>query len=368
MKIQSSNIGMESARTYQLTKTTSKQYVFKQSFASVANGMGNALGDEALEEETMKKDGSLEESKGEVTGENQTTAEEALKELQDRMSVSPRREIPRATASDTMDRFRQMTTRYIMILLFGSDKAKEWMKNMEEELLQGGNTLTFSAPVQTLYFKEEGSIVETESVSFSSTGNVVTEDGREISFHVNVNMSREFVSYYSKEWTEIVPTCDPLVINFDGDVAELSDQNFYFDIDMDGQKDIVSYLEEGSGYLSLDQNGDGKINDGSELFGPKSGNGFADLAAYDQDKNGWIDENDAIWSKLRIWCKTANGGEELYTLSEKGVGALCLQKTSTEFALKEESNATNGYIRSTGIFLYENGNVGTLQHVDLVKK
>jgi len=136
--------------------------------------------------------------------------------------------------------------------------------------------------------------------------------------------------------------------------------------DADGEKEEISKLESGSGYLSLDKNGDGIINDGSELFGPKSGNGFGDLAAYDEDANGWIDENDEIWSKLKIWCKDEKGNDKLYTLAESGVGAICLQNAETNFT---QGNAENvkGYIRKTGIFLYENGNVGTLQHLDLAQ-
>lgn len=161
--------------------------------------------------------------------------------------------------------------------------------------------------------------------------------------------------------------CDPLVINLDTDVAELFDQKFTFDIDADGEEDEISLLGGGSGYLALDQNGDGIINDGSELFGTRSGNGFADLAKYDEDHNGWIDENDAIWSKLQIWCRDENGQDILYRLADKGVGAICLQNAATDFALKGAAATTNGAIRRTGIFLYENGNVGTIQHVDLAK-
>ncbi|MFQ8776527.1 MAG: hypothetical protein ACLR78_02345 [Roseburia sp.] len=76
--------------------------------------------------------------------------------------------------------------------------------------------------------------------------------------------------------------CDPLVINLDSNIANVSDQKFYFDIDADGSDDSISMLNSGSGYLALDRNGDGIINDGSELFGTQSGNGFADLAAYDK--------------------------------------------------------------------------------------
>ena len=60
-----------------------------------------------------------------------------------------------------------------------------------------------------------------------------------------------------------------------------------------------------------------------------------------------------------------NGNKQLYSLAEKGVGAICLKNTSTDFALTGEDNRTNGRIRNTGIFLYENGAVGSIQHVDL---
>ena len=159
---------------------------------------------------------------------------------------------------------------------------------------------------------------------------------------------------------------DPLVINLDTNIASLSDQKFEFDIDSDGILDSISSLEGGSGYLALDKNGDGIINDGSELFGTKSGVGFKDLMIYDEDGNGWIDENDEIFSKLLIWSKDENGNDELYHLKEAGVGAICLQKASTDFSLNSlKNNQANGQIRSTGIFLYENGNVGTMQQLDL---
>jgi hypothetical protein len=181
-------------------------------------------------------------------------------------------------------------------------------------------------------------------------------------------MSRAFEQYYSEDLQVAQFTlCDPLVINMDTDAAELSDQTFYFDIDADGELDEVSELGSGSGYLALDKNGDGVINDGSELFGTASGNGFKDLAEYDDDGNGWIDENDAVWSKLQIWTKDEDGNDRLYRLADKGVGAICLQNAATDYTLKGDEGQTKGAIRNTGIFLYENGNIGTVQHVDVAK-
>ena len=100
----------------------------------------------------------------------------------------------------------------------------------------------------------------------------------------------------------------------------------------------------------------------------KSGNGFADLAQYDADRNGWIDEADPIWEKLLIWTKDEDGKDKLYHLADLGVGAIGLANVSTEFALNsEKDNTNNAMIRNTGIFLYENGNVSTIQHLDLAR-
>ena len=151
-------------------------------------------------------------------------------------------------------------------------------------------------------------------------------------------MSRTFMQHYKEEYSiaQFQQVCDPLVINFNRDVVSLSDQKFFFDIDADGAKDEVSMLDSGCGYLALDKNEDDKVNDGSELFGPQSGNGFQDLAEYDEDGDGWIDEDDSVWSRLKIWCKGENGRDILYTLREKGVGAICLQNAATGFALNDE--------------------------------
>ncbi len=211
--------------------------------------------------------------------------------------------------------------------------------------------------------------VEQEQTSFQTQGVVRTADGREISFGMNLSMSRRFEEYYQSVNTkELVQMTDPLVINLDTSMTTLSDQKFEFDLDHDGIKDSISMLGEGSGFLALDKNGDGVINDGSELFGTQSGDGFRDLAAYDEDGNGWIDENDAIFDKLLIWAKTESGKDELYTLKEAGVGAICLQKADTEFSLNSlRDNQKNGMIRSTGMFLYENGMTGTMQQLDLAQ-
>lgn len=209
-------------------------------------------------------------------------------------------------------------------------------------------------------------VSEMENTAFQTTGVARTKDGREINFGVTVEMSRAFCAEFESFTQEDYVVTDPLMINLDSNVANITDVKFMFDIDADGQKEEVSLAEKGSGFLALDKNGDGKINDGSELFGTKSGDGFKDLAAYDEDGNGWIDEADSIFKKLKVWSKDENGKDILISLKKADVGAIYLGNANTEFSMKSGiENQTDAIIRKTGVYLRESGGVGTVQHVDL---
>lgn len=209
-------------------------------------------------------------------------------------------------------------------------------------------------------------VSEAEHTAFESVGMAKTADGREIQFGVSVEMSRAFCAKYESYTQENYILTDPLVINLDSNVASVSDMKFLFDLDADGKKEEVSFAGSGSGFLALDRNDDGKVNDGSELFGTKSGDGFADLSAFDEDGNGWIDEADSVFKDLKIWTKEEDGKDVLLDLKKADVGAIYLGNANTEFSLKSEDNLnTNAIIRKTGIYLKESGGVGTLQHVDL---
>lgn len=207
---------------------------------------------------------------------------------------------------------------------------------------------------------------ESEVSRFNAQGVVLTSDGQQIDIAVELNLSRSFRSTLDESFRAGDALKDPLVINFDGTAAQLTQDKFSFDIDADGSKEHISFVAPGSGFLALDANNDGIVNNGSELFGALSGDGFAELAAYDSDKNGWIDENDAVYSRLRIWTKTASGDDQLLALGDKGIGALYLGRIASPFAIKDSSNELQGQVRSTGVFLREAGGAGTMQQLDLV--
>lgn len=207
---------------------------------------------------------------------------------------------------------------------------------------------------------------ETEKTTFNAEGKVTTADGKEITLDIELNMSREFFTEESVSLRLGAALKDPLVINYDGPAAQLTDNKFSFDIDADGHEEQISFVRSGSGFLALDKNNDGTVNDGTELFGAITGEGFAELAEFDQDNNQWIDGNDEIFDRLRIWSKDGDGNDHLVALGSKGVGAIYLGHTATPFEIKDENNQLQGQVRDSGLYLNEDGSGGTIQQLDLV--
>ncbi|QPK63315.1 hypothetical protein IVG45_21355 [Methylomonas sp. LL1] len=216
-----------------------------------------------------------------------------------------------------------------------------------------------------LVYEQTLSYAESETTTFSAEGTINTKDGKSVDFSVSLSMSRSFYteSSLSVRVGDAAKT-DPLVVNFDGNAAELTSTLFQFDIDADGSLDQIATLKSNSGMLALDKNQDGKVNDGSELFGPKTGDGFAELAAYDEDNNQFIDEADSIYQQLRIWQRHEDGSEQLVALGEKNIGAIYLGHVTTPFQLKTDDNRSLGEVASSGVYVSEQGAVGTIQQIN----
>lgn len=404
MRVSSSTIGMESARSYtSISARTSRMTITSgRLLTGVGAGALSGKGGDGNAKEEAAGTGGRENGN---SGKTLNAAYQQMNARTSKFSSGGIRGTQAAAASEQLRKIRQRCINYLIELLFPERRIRPWEEELSASawdnsraqgasaqdgafqgtasqgahlpngatqgkdaagMREGQRIIPLNANIKTFSFSRQYYHEETENTGFATQGTVKCADGREINFNLNVTMSRSFQEYYEENVRMMeVSMCDPLVINLDGNIAELSDQTFLFDLDGDGQKDEINRLGAGSGFLALDKNGDGVINDGNELFGTKSGNGFADLAAYDTDHNGFIDEGDEIWDKLKIWVMDENGEGQLYSLAEKGVGAICLQNAVTDFAITDENNQAKGRIRNTGFFLYENGEAGSVQHVDM---
>ncbi len=206
--------------------------------------------------------------------------------------------------------------------------------------------------------------VAEQSLTFQARGRVMLADGRTIDFELGFALHSTTIDVRTlsvRAGDAVQRLKDPLVLALDGGLPALTDWRFTFDLDADGTPEAIPFVAAGSGFLALDRNGNGRIDDGRELFGALSGDGFAELAALDADGNGWIDASDAAFERLRVWTRDATGSERLQTLAETGVGALHLGRVGTPFTL-----GGAGHLRSSGVYLGADGAVRLLQQIDLV--
>ena len=134
----------------------------------------------------------------------------------------------------------------------------------------------------------------------------------------------------------------PLVLDLDGDGVETIglDAGIHFDHDGNRFAEMTGWAGADDGLLVLDRNGNGTIDDGSELFGDKTllsegtyaANGFAALAELDTNQDGIINDLDAAFSQLRVWKDSNSDGVvsegELLTLAEAGVAGIGVNYTA----------------------------------------
>ncbi|MGL4995038.1 MAG: hypothetical protein ACRC6G_02545, partial [Deefgea sp.] len=239
--------------------------------------------------------------------------------------------LPRANAQAdepealTLEKSKAQRFQSLLELLFGNGEgcchppqAATAMPTVDEAPL---NTPA-STPTAKLQLIAVEKVRESEQCSFAANGKVCLADGSSRQFAVNYQLSRdtEITRAMGAEWFDLQ---DPLVLDFGAPTAQLNEKSVEFDLDSDGQKEWMRMPSASSAFLFFDRNRNGLADNGSELFGPKSGHGFTELAALDEDQNGWIDEGDAAFKDLKLW-QAAVHGDGVQTLAQAGVGALAV--------------------------------------------
>jgi len=162
---------------------------------------------------------------------------------------------------------------------------------------------------------------------------------------------------------------DPLVLDLDGDGIETrhAAAGASFDHDRSGFAEQSGWVGADDGLLVWDRNGDGRINDGSELFGDqtqlqdgtRAPNGFAALGEWDANADGRIDATDPVWGNLRVWRDTDGDGvsrsDELVGLGDAGITAL-----NTGFMATNVTDPQGNAQLSLGSFTKADGSTGQM--------
>ena len=227
-------------------------------------------------------------------------------------------------------------------------------------------TATESVPDTVIDYHREESYFESESTNFTARGSLTTADGRKIAIDLQNAMHYQY--QYEEEINLTLSSrqlLDPLVLNLQGSKLSLSEQRYAFDLNADGNDENTHFVTGNSAFLALDKNGDGAINNGYELFGAITGQGFAELAVYDEDENGFIDEADNIYQQLKLYNKDSEGNDQLISLQEQGIGAIHLGYQNTPFNVKSADNELLAVVRASSFYITEEGDAGTIQQIDL---
>lgn len=209
-----------------------------------------------------------------------------------------------------------------------------------------------------------------DAIAFNTQALIKTQD-KEFTIDLQCSYTKAFFEQHKESLVfEEVNFLDPLIIQYEGSATAfdmLSDTlSFKFDLKNDNTLVDIPALKKGNGFLVLDKNDNGIIDNGSEMFGPTTNNGFEELSAFDSDGNNWIDENDPIFKDLLIWSKNENNEETLIALGQSGIGALYLNEVKTHFTYNKSVNESMAQLKSSSIFLREDGTAGVLSALDFI--
>ena len=197
-------------------------------------------------------------------------------------------------------------------------------------------------------------------------GYALSKFGEMVWDHVNPNTG--FLWTESQRWTP--PRRDPLVLDLDGDgietVGASSSNPVLFDSDADGIKTGTGWVKADDGFLVLDRNLNGTIDNGRELFGDATqlpngslaADGFAALMPEDTNNDGVVNQSDARWSNLRVWRDLNQDGVsqsgELFSLNSLGIVSI-----GTGASIVNQDLGGGNVLHLRGSFSRSNGSTGT---------
>jgi len=280
------------------------------------------------------------------------------KALETDINIEPKKLVFNSEADLSVeDKVKKRIIEELLSRLLHSDQKIRLFPNESQNSAQSSNNPYAQKNSEWGFsYESKEEYYEKTTMDFSAEATIKTANG-EFKINLSLSYSNEF---YQRNETSINAYGrggeNPFSVdmqNQKGDFDNVSrDMGFEFDVNKDKNNSDISSLQNNVSYLALDKNGNDKIDNGNELFGVNSGDGFKELSAYDEDGNNWIDENDSVFNDLRVWEKKANGENSLVSLADSGIGAIYLANVGS----------VNG--GQSSIFLKENGDAGVIGSVD----
>ncbi len=202
--------------------------------------------------------------------------------------------------------------------------------------------------------------IHQQEVSYNMQGEFDI-NGKHLSLNYSFTLASEKVKYSSFESTAAALK-DPLIVQFgDRSIGEISGQE-KFDINQDSEIDNLPIFSGDVGYLVYDKNNNNKADNGSELFGPTSGNGFSELSLLDENNNGFLDKEDSAYNKLYLWQPDKN---TWLSLADAGIEVISTNAIATPYSFYNKDDEVQAQMRSSSIAISESGRGLGVHQVDV---
>ncbi len=199
---------------------------------------------------------------------------------------------------------------------------------------------------QTIH--SEIQIGQTNSIQINSTNSAPE-------FSQMIMQERQSLRISSQQ--EQVQQSDPLAFDLDGNGLQTTGvkNGVNFDINADGTTDKTSFVSGNDAFLALDENNNGLIDNGKELFGDQNGaaNGYDELSKHDSNKDNIIDNKDPVFERLRLFRIDNSGNQVLSTLNDSGIKSIALGYQNSQKAINQYDTVTQ-----EGSFERKDGSTG----------
>ncbi len=184
---------------------------------------------------------------------------------------------------------------------------------------------------------------------------VFSVNEQELSLNYSFTLASEHESY-SKIEMSAAALKDPIVVQFGSQELGYIEGEKKFAINQDNTLDSLPIFSGDVGYLVYDKNQNQQADDGSELFGPQTGQGFAELAQLDSNNNGFIDAEDQQFEQLYIWQPSDDyQTEQWLSLSQANIQAISLSAVNTPFDFYDSQGEIQAQMRQSSFAISEEG-------------